>query len=126
MGFGFSDDRFNKDTEKFEYNLDDAIKYQSWSNIQVGLRVRSVLTRAFGSITHIDESSKRIVITWEHGGVSRLYQKDMENAVVVKYKCAGCNKSLVVKDCPYCHEEYCCNCYVVHAEICDPTEDNFL
>ena len=84
MGFGFSDDRFNQNEDKFEYNLSDAIKYQNWSDVQIGLRVQSVLTRVLGSITHINRSSRLIEITWENDNVSRFYQKDLENAVIVR------------------------------------------
>ena len=84
MSFGFTDDRFNKDEKKVKYNLDDAIKYQDWNNIKSGLKIQSILTGSLWIITKTDRNSKLVYIKWANGKTSRAYQKDLENAVLVK------------------------------------------
>lgn len=41
-------------------------------------------------------------------------------------KCLGCAEIHQLANCPYCYNEYCVNCYVVHTEICEPERDKFL
>lgn len=89
MGFGFGatdeDEEDKKDDKpKFEYMQRDRVTRHSWGELEIGTRVRSILTGTFGTITKKADEWKMITTDWDNGNTSEYSHKYYYEVVVIK------------------------------------------
>jgi hypothetical protein len=86
MGFGFGDDGSDKENtgpKEIEHNIYDTLRWQKWNSLEVGQRVKSVITGTEGVISVLHDNWKCIEIDWDNGKKSKVNHRDLIKVILV-------------------------------------------
>lgn len=81
MSFGFADEP--EEAKGISHETKDILKYQSWKNIKVGQKVKSILTGNCGVISSKEKLLERIEIEWDSGKYSAASKSDMTKVIII-------------------------------------------